>query len=310
MRIVVALGGNALLKRGETPDVETQRRNVRAAVASVAELLPGNEVIITHGNGPQIGLLALQTASLTGSESLPLDVLGAQTDGMIGYWLERELDNVLHSPRAVTLLTQVEVDPNDPAFRSPSKFIGPLYDDAEAERLAAANHWTIARDGARWRRVVASPAPQGVLQLAAIERLIAADFVVICAGGGGIPVARAEGNVWQGVDAVVDKDMTSALLAEKLSADCLLLLTDVPALFVEWGQPGQRAVRAAHPAALQTLRFPAGSMGPKVAAACRFAASAGRQAFIGSLESAAAILERRAGTHISMSNEGIATAPG
>lgn len=305
MRIVVALGGNALLKRGETPDVETQRRNVRAAVASVVELLPGNEVIITHGNGPQIGLLALQTASLTGSEALPLDVLGAQTDGMIGYWLERELDNVLGSPRAVTLLTQVEVDRNDPAFQSPSKFIGPLYDATEAERLAAAKRWAIARDGTRWRRVVASPAPKGVPQLAAIERLISANFIVICAGGGGIPVARAEGNVWQGVDAVVDKDMTSALLAEKLSADCLLLLTDVPALFVEWGRPGQRAVRAAHPEALKALPFPAGSMGPKVAAACRFAASPGRQAFIGSLESAAEILERRAGTFIGTSNEGI-----
>lgn len=305
MRIVVALGGNALLKRGETPDVETQRRNVRAAVSSVAALLPGNEVIITHGNGPQIGLLALQTASLTGSQALPLDVLGAQTDGMIGYWLERELDNVLQSARAVTLLTQVEVDPNDPAFRAPTKFIGPLYDAAEAEHLAAANHWTIARDGTRWRRVVASPAPKGVPQLAAIERLTSANFIVICAGGGGIPVARASDNSWVGVDAVVDKDMTSALLAEQLSADCLLLLTDVSAVFVEWGQPGQKAVRAAHPEALRSLPFPAGSMGPKVAAACRFAASAGRHAFIGSLESASAILARRAGTYVSSSNDGI-----
>lgn len=308
MRIVVALGGNALLKRGETPDVETQRRNVRDAVASVAQLLPGNEVIITHGNGPQIGLLALQTASLTGSAALPLDVLGAQTDGMIGYWLEREFDNILQSPRAVTLLTQVEVDPNDPAFRAPSKFIGPLYEAAEAERLAAVNQWAIARDGARWRRVVASPAPQGIPQIAAIERLISANFIVICAGGGGIPVARANGNVWQGVDAVVDKDMTSALLAEKLSADCLLLLTDVPALFIEWGQPGQKEVRAAHPEALRTLSFPAGSMGPKVAAACRFASTANRQAFIGSLQSAVDVLQRRAGTFISTSNTGMSIA--
>lgn len=300
MRIVVALGGNALLKRGERPDPEIQRRNVRSAVASVADLLPGNEVIITHGNGPQIGLLALQMSAVTDSQLPALDVLGAQTDGMIGYWLEREIANVLGQARAVTLLTQVEVDPADPAFNAPTKFIGPVYDEAEAKRLAVAHRWTMAQDGARWRRVVPSPQPVGISQTTAVDHLLRKGFVVICAGGGGIPVARAVGTrEWIGVDAVVDKDLTSELLAERLEADCFLMLTDVPAVYLDWSLPSQRQIRAIHPAQLGRMSFPDGSMGPKVAAACKFAAFPGRRAFIGSLESAGGLLELRSGTLVS-----------
>lgn len=300
VRVVVALGGNALLKRGELPDVETQRRNVRSAVASVAALIPGNEVVVTHGNGPQIGLLALQMSTATGGEIPSLDVLGAQTDGMIGYWLEREFANLPGELKAATLLTQVEVDLADPAFAAPTKFIGPLYEQAEANRLAAANGWSMAKDGSRWRRVVASPAPKNICQVAAIDHLLVHGFLVICAGGGGIPVARrAGGGELIGVDAVVDKDLTSALLAEQLSADCLLMLTDTPAVYADWGQPNQRQIRSANPAALRALSFAAGSMGPKVEAACRFAESGRRRAFIGALDGAAAMIELRSGTLVS-----------
>lgn len=298
MRIVVALGGNALLRRGEPLTVEVQRRNARAAAASIARIAPGNELVITHGNGPQIGLLALQTAAGQARAPYPIDILGAETDGMIGYMLEQELVNAIGHCRVATLLTMVEVDRADPAFATPAKFIGPLYEEAEARRLAEANGWSVARDGRHWRRVVPSPAPRDLLEIHAVRRLVGAGFLTICAGGGGIPVARGTDDRYEGVECVVDKDHTSALLATLLKADCLMMLTDVAAVQVEFGTPRARDIRRAAPAHLQVLDFPAGSMGPKVAAACSFASVKGRRAFIGRLDDAPRILAGTAGTTV------------
>lgn len=297
-RIVIALGGNALLKRGEAPSIDTQRRNARRAAQSIATIAAGNELIITHGNGPQIGLLALQDAAAAGGP-LPLDVLNAQTDGMIGYLLEQELINALGGQcRVVTVLTQVEVDPADPGFAHPTKFIGPVYDEAEAQRVAVARGWKMARDGAHWRRVVASPEPRGLLEISAIRALVSAGFVTLCAGGGGIPVQRAADGCYAGIECVVDKDLTSALLATRLHADCLMMLTDVPAVYTDFGTPQARELRRVTPAELAAFEFPAGSMGPKVEAACRFVQGGMRRACIGSLDDVRNILAGRAGTTV------------
>lgn len=298
MRIVIALGGNALLQRGEPQTVEVQQRNAAVAAASIAALADSHELIITHGNGPQIGLLALQTAGGSAFSPYPLDVLNAETDGMIGYMLERELHNATGGRKVVSVLTQTEVDAADPAFAHPTKFIGPQYPQAEAERLAAANQWSIAQDGRLWRRVVASPTPQAILELSAIRHLVAAGFITICAGGGGIPVVRRERDRLEGIECVVDKDATSALLAGLVDADCLMLLTDVAAVQTGFGTPEARDIRRATPEQLAGLRFPAGSMGPKVTAACRFAAASGRRACIGRLTDIALILEGFAGTTV------------
>lgn len=297
MRIVVALGGNALLQRGEPLTAEGQRRNARLAAASIAQVASGNELVITHGNGPQIGFLALQAAGAAGAAQ-PLDVLGAETHGMIGYILEQELANALPGCRVATLLTQTEVDPRDAAFATPTKFIGPVYDAAEAERLAAPNHWRVARDGQGWRRVVASPEPKGILETSAIEYLVSGGFVTICAGGGGIPVARTATGRYEGVECVVDKDYTSALLADLLHADCLMMLTDVTAVQAGFGTPQASDIRNARPRELAQYAFPAGSMGPKVTAACRFVAVPGRRACIGRLDQVRQILAGTAGTTI------------
>jgi carbamate kinase len=305
MRIVVALGGNALLQRGEPLTVEAQRRNARLAASSIAMIAAGNELIVTHGNGPQIGLLAMQTAAGAARAPWPLDILGAETDGMIGYVLEQELRNAIGTSRIATLLTQTRVDPADPAFALPSKFVGQVYGQEEAQRLAAANNWWVARDGAHWRRVVASPEPQDILEIDAIRQLAGAGFVTICAGGGGIPVARSVDGRFEGMECVVDKDYTSALLADLLGADCLLLLTDVPAVQREFGTVQASQIRHAHPAELQRLSFPAGSMGPKVTAACRFAASGARRACIGRLDDVRGILDGTAGTTVTGGSEGM-----
>jgi carbamate kinase len=297
MRIVVALGGNALLQRGEPLTAEGQRRNARLAAASIAQIASGNELVITHGNGPQIGFLALQAAAAAGAAQ-PLDVLGAETHGMIGYILEQELANELPAWRVATLLTQTEVDPQDAAFNTPTKFIGPVYEAADAERLAALNHWHIARDGKGWRRVVASPEPKGILEISAIEHLVTGGFVTICAGGGGIPVARTAAGRYDGVECVVDKDYTSALLAHLLQADCLLMLTDVAAVQTGFGTPEARQIRSARPGELAKHDFPAGSMGPKVTAACRFVTVPGRRACIGRLDQVRQILAGTAGTTV------------
>ncbi|WP_298864116.1 carbamate kinase [uncultured Sulfitobacter sp.] len=300
MRIVVALGGNALSRRGEVLTAEGQRASIRVAAKSLAGLLAaGHEVVITHGNGPQVGYLALQDGTF------PLDVLGAETDGMIGYVLQQELDNA-YAPETkyATLLTQIEVDPEDPAFRAPSKFIGPIYTQADAAKLSAERGWTIAKDGAHFRRTVPSPRPRRILELDVINLLLEQKVVVICAGGGGIPVLQKPDGTMIGVEAVIDKDHASGLLAHKLNADAFLMLTDVEGVFENWGTPDQAIIRQATPDALEHMSFPAGSMGPKVDAACDFARATGGFAAIGRLTDCMALVEGSTGTRITLAMRG------
>jgi carbamate kinase len=299
MRIVVALGGNALLRRGEAVDAETQRRNVTTAVEALAALAASHELVVTHGNGPQVGLLALQGDALSAqAEPFPLDVLGAETEGMIGYLLDQELINALGSRPVATLLTQVIVDPDDPAFRRPTKFIGPVYTKERAEQMAASRGWAIAADGEHWRRVVPSPDPRAIVELPTIRLLAEAGVLVVCVGGGGIPVVVDRDGRLHGVEGVIDKDLAAALLAEGLGADALLMLTDVEGVQVNWGSPQARLLREVSAAELAGMTFAAGSMGPKVQAARRFAERTGGLAAIGSLADAVAILEGRRGTRI------------
>jgi len=260
----------------------------------------GNDLVVTHGNGPQVGLLALQSAAYDAADVYPLDTLGAETDGMIGYLLEQELTNRLPASRAVaTLLTRVEVDPRDPAFAKPSKPIGPMYSEADARRLAEQRHWTVGPDGKGMRRLVASPLPQRVLGLDPIRWLLEHGALVIAAGGGGIPVAlSSDGHGLHGVDAVIDKDACSALLARQLGVDCFLIATDVSAVFLDWGSPQQREIRKIAPKALARHAFAAGSMGPKVQAACAFVLATGRRAVIGSLDHIDDMLSGKAGTEV------------
>lgn len=301
MLVVAALGGNALLKRGEPLTAEVQRSNVGVAAQALAQLIQaGHSLVVTHGNGPQVGLLALQGAAYKPDEAYPLDVLGAQTEGMIGYIIEQELENALQHDRPVaTLLTQVLVDRRDPAFLHPSKFVGPVYSKAEAETRAAAAGWQIAADGEHWRRVVPSPKPLEIPDLRVLRLLLEQGVVVICAGGGGIPVLRLDNGSLIGVEAVIDKDAASALLAAQLGADALLLLTDVDAVYRDFGTAQAAALPRLSVAQARTLQMPAGSMGPKVQAACDFAES-GAISGIGRLQDALAILEGRAGTRISL----------
>lgn len=300
MKLVVAIGGNALLRRGQALTAENQLDNIRRAAIQLARVAGAHQLVLTHGNGPQVGLLALQSAAYTAVEAYPLDVLGAQTDGMIGYLLEQELANLLPDSRAVTtLLTRVEVDPDDPAFKHPTKPIGPVYTQDEAQRVAEARHWTTAPDGAGFRRVVASPQPLRVLGLDPIRWLLGHGALVIAVGGGGIPVARGpDGHSLHGVDAVIDKDLCSGLLARGLEADCLVIATDVAAVYLDWGLPSQRALRKVSPQALAGYPFPAGSMGPKVKAATDFVLATGKRAVIGSLDQIEKMLAGEAGTEV------------
>jgi len=310
MRILVALGGNALLRRGEPMTAEAQRRNAAVAAASLAELQPDNELVITHGNGPQVGLLALQGAAYKPDETYPLDVLGAQTEGMIGYLIEQELGNLLpfEVPFA-TILTMVEVDSADPGFSNPTKFIGPVYGQAEADRLKAEKGWVFKQDGPHWRRVVASPEPKRIFELRPIKWLLERGAVVIAAGGGGIPTVYGRGHKLGGIEAVIDKDLCSELLARELQADLFIMATDVDAVYPDWGEPGARAIRRAGPGAMRTFAFPAGSMGPKVDAACRFAERTGKRAAIGALTDLAAIARGHAGTTVTSEIGSVEWAP-
>ena len=292
-RVVVALGGNALLRRGEEPSAEAQRANVELAAAALAPLARDRELVLTHGNGPQVGLLALQAEAANDLPPTPLDVLGAESEGMIGYLLEQALENELPGRRVATLLTQVVVDAADPAFAAPSKPIGPVYRSRRAHALATARDWTIARDGEWFRRVVPSPEPLEIVELDTILALLAEDVLPVCAGGGGIPVTRNGDGALHGVEAVIDKDLAAELLARSVGAARLLLLTDVAA--VEWeGEP----LGAVSPDDLRGLAFAAGSMGPKVEAACRFVERTGGVAAIGALDEAAALAAGDAGTQV------------
>jgi carbamate kinase len=300
MKLLVALGGNALLHRGQALSADNQLANIRVAAAQLAGVASGNDLVVTHGNGPQIGLLALQSAAYDAADVYPLDTLGAQTDGMIGYLLEQELTNRLPASRAVaTLLTRVEVDPRDPAFAKPSKPIGPMYSEPEARRLAEQRHWTVGPDGKGMRRLVASPLPQRVLGLDPIRWLLEHGALVIAAGGGGIPVALSDdGHSLHGVDAVIDKDACSALLAQQLGVDCLVIATDVSAVFLDWGTPQQSEIRKIAPKALARHTFAAGSMGPKVQAASTFVLATGGRAIIGSLDHIEDMLSGKSGTEV------------
>lgn len=299
MLVVAALGGNALLRRGEPLTAEAQRANVKTAAKSLAEIVrAGHQLVVTHGNGPQVGLLALQGAAYKPEEAYPLDVLGAETEGMIGYIIEQELENALDHDRPVaTLLTQVLVGKDDPAFGKPTKFVGPVYDREEAEAKAEAAGWQIAQDGDKWRRVVPSPKPLEIPDLRVLRLLLDQGVVVICAGGGGIPVLRRDDGSLIGVEAVIDKDAASALLARQLDADALLLLTDVDAIYHDFGKETAAPIHELTLDEARKLQLPAGSMGPKMVAACSFAESGGISG-IGRLEDALAILERRAGTRV------------
>jgi carbamate kinase len=297
MRVVAALGGNALLRRGEPMDAATQRANIVRAVRAIAPLAREHELVITHGNGPQVGLLALQAETYPDVAPYPLDGRGAESEGMIGYLHEQELVSALPGREVATLLTQVYVDAADPALGAPSKPIGPVYDDAAGARLAVERGWALAPDGAGVRRVVASPEPQAIVELPSIRVLLEAGVLVICAGGGGVPVTLRDGTV-HGVEAVVDKDRAAALLAEHLGAQVLLLLTDVPRVVAGWGTADAVGIGRATPAQLLEHDFAAGSMGPKVDAACRVAERTGGRAAIGALEDAARLLAGRAGTQI------------
>ncbi len=300
MRVVIALGGNALLKRGETMTMENQRADVKSAVAAIAQVIDaGHEVILTHGDGPQIGLLALQEAAYDQALASPLDVLGAKVDGMIGYIIEQELGNLLGPEQDIAvLLTQIEVDPQDPAFTTPTKPIGTQYSKQAADQIAAARGWAMIADGNSFRRVVASPAPLRILEAAVIELLVGHSVIVICAGGGGIPVIRRNDNSIIGIEAVIDKDHASRLLADNLHADALLMLTDTDGVYLDWGTPKAKLLKLTTPRELAAHSFAEGSMGPKIKAACDFLSGGGKFAGIGKPEDALAIIERRAGTII------------
>ncbi len=298
MLVVAALGGNALLRRGEPADVASQRRNAQLAARTIAELAADHDVVITHGNGPQVGLLALQGEAYDGVESYPLDVLGAEAEGMIGYLLEQELINELGEVPIATLLTQVVVEADDPAFGHPTKPIGPVFDSEAAARLAAERGWTLAPDADGERRVVASPEPASIVELPTIRLLVEAGVIVVCVGGGGIPVVRDATGRLRGAEAVIDKDLAAALLARSLGAGALLLLTDVPAVEADWSTPNARPLGEVSVAELRATDYEAGSMGPKVEAACRFVEATGGSAGIGGLGDAVAVLRGERGTRV------------
>lgn len=301
MRIVVALGGNALLRRGEQMTAERQRENVRLAARALAPLAREHELVISHGNGPQVGMLALQSAALHDVEPYPLDVLGAQTEGMIGYLIEQELGNLLpYEQPFATILTMVRVDPDDPAFAAPSKPIGPVYAEPEARRLEAEKGWSIARDGEGWRRVVPSPRPQHIFEIRPIRWLMERGVIVICTGGGGIPTMyRADGTL-QGAEVVIDKDLASALLAKQLRADILVLATDVQGVYRNWGTEHAELISRVTPSALRAEDFASGSMGPKVDAACSFVERTGGIAAIGAMTDLELMVRGEAGTTVAL----------
>lgn len=306
MKIVIALGGNALLKRGEVMSADNQRANVKTACEQIAQVYDGNQLIITHGNGPQVGLLALQNNAYKEVPMYPLDVLGAETVGMIGYMIQQELSNsVPRSASIATVLTQVQVDKNDPAFQKPTKPVGPVYSKEESDKVAAEKGWVMAPDGDKFRRVVASPKPVGIYGLRPLKTLIEAGYIVVCGGGGGIPTYVDEHGKQHGAEAVIDKDLATALLAELVDADLLVIATDVDGAYLDWGKPEQRRIALADPDSILQFGFASGSMGPKVQAAVNFAKATGKDAVIGALPDIEAIVAGKAGTRVSTRAQGV-----
>src|SRR5262249_8830973 len=311
MLVTTALGGNALLRRGEPMTAENQRANVRIACEALAPVAAEHQLVIGHGNGPQVGLLSLQQAVYAKVDPYPFDVLGAETEGMIGSMIEQELGNLLPFERSfATLLTMIEVDPTDPAFKNPTKFIGPVYGKDDADRIAKEKGWAFKQDGDKWRRVVPSPMPKRIFELRPIKWLLERNAIVIAAGGGGIPTMydpKADRKLI-GVECVIDKDFATELLARELGADLFVVLTDADAVYVDWGKPTQKAIRRASPESMSAFKFPAGSMGPKVDAACRFAQATGKNAAIGGLADLSRIISGAAGTTVTTQEKGIAYA--
>jgi carbamate kinase len=306
MRVVVALGGNALLQRGQVMSAENQRNSIRMAAQQLAEVHKNHSLVIAHGNGPQVGLAALMDAAYTETEPYPLDVLGAKTIGMIGYIIEQELGNIIpFEDHIVTVLTQIVVDQNDPAFEKPSKPVGPVYSKKEAEKLQKEKGWAMAPDGQYFRKVVPSPLPQRIIEMNVIKMLVDNGVVVICAGGGGIPVAYDDNKKLFGVEAVIDKDLASGLLAREVGAEMFVMLTDVASVYVNFGMDNQKAIKAAHPDALEAVEFAGGSMGPKVIGACQFVRDTGHRSAIGQLSDLSDIMAGKAGTLISNDIDGI-----
>ncbi|MEU6997656.1 carbamate kinase [Nonomuraea sp. NPDC046570] len=297
MRVLVALGGNALMRRGDKPDAELQMGNVAVAVKTLAQVAERHELIITHGNGPQVGVLALESAGDPNlSKPYPLDTIGAETQGMIGYWMLQALQNALPGRQVLSMVTQTLVSAVDPAFDDPTKFVGQVYDQAEAEKLARENGWIVKPDGQYWRRVVPSPMPQRVVETRLIRKSVRDGVVVVCAGGGGVPVIRDSAGRLSGVEAVIDKDLTGSVLAEALECDAFLILTDVPRIMKDFGTPQQAEIGHTTPYELRAIDFPAGSMGPKVEAMCRFVETTGDMAAVGKLDQALEILDGTSGT--------------
>ena len=298
MKVVVSLGSSALLKRGEPMDGKIQRKNLARAATELAIIARGHKVIVTHSSGPQAGLLAVKAEAYAQSQQYSLDVLHAEVEGMIGYMIQQELNSILPKHPVVTLITQIEVNENDPAFQEPNTPIGPTYSAEEAQRLARTHGWKLVAEGSKWRRVVASPEPVNLVELAWIRLLFHAGAVVVCAGGGGIPVVVSPTGAVRGVEAVIDKDLAAALVARQVGADALLLLTDVDAAYIGWGGNNPRPVRETMPSELRKYPFAPGSMKSKVEAACRFVEATGGTAGIGALDEAAAILNGEAGTFV------------
>ncbi len=300
MKIVVALGGNALARRGEVANAENLRRNVRESMKALVPVAMDHELVLTHGNGPQVGLLALQNLAYQDVAAYPLDILGAETQGMLGYVVGQELMNAVELRKEMaTILTTTVVSRDDPAYTHPTKFVGPVYDKPEADRLAAQYGWDIAEDGKWWRRVVPSPEPQYIRQSGTIRKLLDLGLIVLCVGGGGVPVFLDEDTrTMTGTEAVIDKDLASAVLARDIGADRLLMLTDADAVYLDWGTPAQRAIRTVSPEELGGFAFAAGSMGPKVDAANRYAQGGQGDVVIGALSDVAGILAGEAGTRI------------
>ncbi|MDB2384837.1 carbamate kinase [Endozoicomonas sp.] len=307
MLVVIALGGNAILQRNQPLEAHLQRENIRKAAESIAKVARKHQVILTHGNGPQVGLLALMNEAYKDVNSYPLDALGAQTQGMIGFIFEQELRNFMPGHKVCTVVTQTVVSIDDPAFQYPDKFVGPVYSQEEARLLSQSNpDWTIKPDGSYYRRVVPSPQPQAILELSSLKHIVSSgDITLICGGGGGIPVIRTHDNKLQGVEAVIDKDRASAVLAEELGAEGLILLTDIPAVETHFGQPSSRKIRSATPDAFEQLPFAAGSMAPKVDSVCRFVRAGGKFGAIGALDKALEIMQRESGTFVEQSETDI-----
>ncbi|MDN3628932.1 carbamate kinase [Vibrio lentus] len=295
--IVVAVGGNALLQRGEVMSCENQKKSIAQTASSLAELSKDYRLVVVHGNGPQVGLLSLQNNAYKDCPPYPFDVLGAETQGMIGYLIQQGLNAAIQDRFTTTILTRIVIDENDPAIADPTKFIGPVYTEEQAKQLAETNQWIVKPDGAHWRRVVPSPSPKEVLEIKAIKDLLENEHLIICGGGGGAPVVEKDG-AYVGFEAVIDKDMTAALIAEEIGAEHLLILTDGSHVCLDWGTPKEEKLENVSVAQMKKYTFPAGSMGPKVDACCLFVEKTKQHGHIGDLSSALEIIEGKTGTHI------------